>query len=255
MISRGTDQGQSSMAFAKVEPLKSSDTFVLVHGAWHGGWCWRPVAEYLRAAGHRVFTPTLTGLGERAHLVRADIALPLHVQDIVNVIRSEELTSIVLCGHSYGGMVITGVAGLARDAIRAMVYVDAFVPANGQSVVDMLPAQSVDGFVELLKDGLIQPPPLPLFTTDPAQEPWLRRRLTPHPMSSFQSPASGADALAHIARKVYVLAGRQPNPMSIQCAERAKADPLWEVESVDGGHDLMIDAPRELADILLRASG
>jgi pimeloyl-ACP methyl ester carboxylesterase len=243
------------MAFAKVERVEGSETFVLVHGAWHGGWCWRPVAELLRAAAHTVFTPTLTGLGERAHLVRADIALPLHVQDIVNTIRSEELTDIVLCGHSYGGMVITGVAGLAWDAIRAMVYVDAFVPSNGQSVVDMLPTQYVDGFVELLDDGLIRPPPLPLLTTDPAQEPWLSRRLTPHPMASFQSPASGAHALAHIARKVYVLAGRQPNPMALHCAERAKADPSWEVESVDGGHDLMIDAPRELADILLKASG
>ena len=116
-------------------------TFVLVHGAWHGGWCYKRVARLLRQAGHEVYTPTLTGLGERAHLINRAIDLDTHVQDIVGVICCEELSDVVLCGHSYGGMVITGVAEQIAAKIRSLVYLDAFVPENGKSLMDYLPAQ------------------------------------------------------------------------------------------------------------------
>ena len=116
-------------------------TFVLVHGAWHGGWCYKRVARLLRQAGHEVYTPTLTGLGERAHLMNQAIDLDTHVQDIAGVIRCEELSDVVLCGHSYGGMVITGVAEQIAAKIRSLVYLDAFVPENGKSVFDYLPAE------------------------------------------------------------------------------------------------------------------
>ena len=117
-------------------------TFVLVHGAWHGGWCYKRVARLLRQAGHDVYTPTLTGLGERAHLMNRAIALDTHVQDIVGVIRCEELSDVVLCGHSYGGMVITGVAEQMAAKIRSLVYLDAFVPENGKCLFDYLPASN-----------------------------------------------------------------------------------------------------------------
>ena len=112
-------------------------TFVLVHGAWHGGWCWRHVADLLTKAGHQVFTPTLTGLGERSHLIDASVNLSTHITDIVNVLKWERLNNVVLCGHSYGGFVISGVAEEMQDAIASMVFVDAFVPQNGDTVATL----------------------------------------------------------------------------------------------------------------------
>ena len=111
-------------------------TFVLVHGAWHGGWCWRRVADILERQGHKVFTPTLTGLGERSHLMRAGINVSTHVTDVVNVLKWERLKDVVLCGHSYGGLVVSGVAEQSAAAIGSIVFLDAFVPANGQAMED-----------------------------------------------------------------------------------------------------------------------
>ncbi len=112
-------------------------TFVLVHGAWHGGWCWRRVADLLEKQGHKVFTPTLTGLGERSHLLRAGINVSTHVTDVVNVLKWEGLTDVVLCGHSYGGLVVSGVAEQAADKIGSIVFLDAFVPDNGDSMAEL----------------------------------------------------------------------------------------------------------------------
>src|SRR5262249_25595660 len=111
-------------------------TFVLVHGAWHGGWCWRDVAARLRRAGHDVYAPSLTGLGERAHLARPGIALDDHVQDVVALLQMEALSDVVLVGHSYGGMVVTGAADREAARIRRLVYLDAFVPESGRCVLD-----------------------------------------------------------------------------------------------------------------------
>ena len=115
--------------------------FVLVHGAWRGGWCWRRVARVLRAAGHDVLTPTLTGLGERAHLMTRETNLSAHIQDVLAVLRWEGLSDVVLCGHSYGGMVVSGVADQAPERIRSLVYLDAFVPKDGESVFELLPPE------------------------------------------------------------------------------------------------------------------
>src|SRR5579863_4233762 len=113
-------------------------SFVLVHGGTRGGWCWKRVAALLRQRGHDVFTPTLTGLGERAHLASPTIDLDTHIEDIISVIRAEELSEIVLCGHSYGGMVVTGVADRIAEKIRSLVYVDALVPKDGECAFDLL---------------------------------------------------------------------------------------------------------------------
>ena len=126
-------------------------TFVLVHGAWHGGWCYKRVAQILRKAGHEVYTPTLTGLGERSHLMSPTVNLDTHVQDIGNVIRWEELSDLVLCGHSYGGMVITGVADKVPDKIKALVYLDAFVPSNGEAIADGLDPEMLAGMSDEAK--------------------------------------------------------------------------------------------------------
>src|SRR5690349_3432057 len=112
-------------------------TFVLVHGAWHGGWCWRRVADRLRRDGHAVFTPTLTGLGERSHLLQPGVDLATHVADVVNLMQWEQLSDVVLCGHSYGGFVISGVAEQMSTAIRAIVFLDAFLPQNGDTILKL----------------------------------------------------------------------------------------------------------------------
>src|SRR5271169_3209137 len=123
-------------------------TYVLVHGAWHGSWCWKRVRKALQAAGHEVFTPTLTGVGERSHLGSTSVSLSTHTADVVNLIRWEELSDVILCGHSYGGCVISGVADRIPDRIGALVYLDAFVLENGQSLHDALPPAMRDGQIE-----------------------------------------------------------------------------------------------------------
>ena len=138
--------------------------FVLVHGAWIGGWCWRPNAQALRKAGHEVFTPTLTGLGERSHLMNPSINLDTHIADIVNVIKHEELSDVVLVGHSYGGMVVTGVADALADKIRSLVYLDAFVPESGQALVDLAPPEPKP---QAASDYTLAPLPAAVFGARP----------------------------------------------------------------------------------------
>src|SRR5450631_1591587 len=164
-------------------------TYVLVHGAWHGGWCWQRVAPRLRAAGHDVYTPTLTGLGERVHLARPEIDLTTHVTDVVNLIQYEDLTDIVLVGHSSGGMVITGVVDQLPGRIAHLVYLDAFVPQPGQSLFDMV-GPELEGSVKALADkegdGWRVPPIVPLFgLEDQADLDWGLRKFSPQPLGTF----------------------------------------------------------------------
>jgi pimeloyl-ACP methyl ester carboxylesterase len=163
-------------------------TYVLVHGGAHGGWCYGPVARILRSAGQEVHAPTLTGLGDRSHLLRPGIDLDTHIADIVEVLHYEDLRDVILVGHSYGGMVITGVADRAPDRVGDLVYLDAATPANGQSLVDIAgplmraaraQGRVVDGVELVLFPGT---EPLPHYgVTDPADIAWMDERLTPIP--------------------------------------------------------------------------
>src|SRR5271157_4782762 len=134
-------------------------TFVLVHGAWHGGWCWRRVADRLRLDGHAVFTPMLTGLGERSHLLRPGIDLATHVADIVSVMRWEQLSEVVLCGHSYGGFVISGVAEMTLTRIRSIVFLDAFLPANSDTILKLTGPAVGDAIRAAMQRGELGVPP------------------------------------------------------------------------------------------------
>src|SRR5215831_5722049 len=136
-------------------------TFVLVHGAWHGGWCWKKVTPLLRAAGHEVYTPTLTGLGERVHLASPKVDLTTHIQDVVNVLDYEDLHEVVLVGHSYGGVVIAGVADRVPSRVGHLVYLDAGVPHNGEGYLDLLPnlRALIEEDSRLNGDGWRVPPP------------------------------------------------------------------------------------------------
>ena len=170
-------------------------TFVLVHGAWHGGWCWQRVADRLRNGGHIVFTPTLTGLGERSHLLQAGIDIGTHITDVVNVMKWERLSDVVLCGHSYGGFVISGVAEQMASAIRSIVFLDAFLPNDGDTMQNLTSAAVQDAIAGALTSGALGMPPRPaeFFDVNAADRAWVDGLCTPQPIGTFtykmRSPA------------------------------------------------------------------
>jgi len=233
--------------------------FVLVHGAWHGGWCWVRVADRLRRAGHRVDTPTLTGLGERAHLLNRDIDLDTHITDVIAAIEAEELRDVVLCGHSYGGSVITGVADRVAARLRALVYLDAFIPEDGQSMKDLVRPAAGARMAALAQeqgDGWWVPPrsAASFQVAAAADRDWVDRRCVRHPFATMTQPIRLTGGGNPVATRVYIrAAGYDASPFG-PFAERARNDPSWRYEEIDCGHDVMVDAPDELADALIRAS-
>ncbi len=232
-------------------------TYVLVHGGGHGGWCYQKVARLLRDAGHDVYTPTLTGLGERSHLLNADIDLNTHITDVVAVMKYEGLTDVVLVGHSYGGMVITGVADRAGDRIGNLVYLDAAHPANGQSLHDVAGemmqmardmGEVVDG-IELV----LQPfPGMGEFygVTDADDLAWMDDKLTAHPWACFgQKLTFDEAAVRSIPRTNINCTGALAQSTPEARARQLDGENNWEV---DTGHDLMITEPAVVAELLLR---
>jgi pimeloyl-ACP methyl ester carboxylesterase len=229
-------------------------TFVLVHGGGHGGWCWQPVARQLRAAGHEVHAPTLSGLGERRHLLDAATGLDTHIEDVAQMLFHEDLRNVVLVGHSYGGMVITGVADLSRERIARLVYLDAAIPEDGERLLDSSPglAQFDDSrMVEGVRLGLWPETVIgPLYgLTDPALVAWALPRLAPHPWKSFEDrlelrqPAAVAALPRAIVNCTSTLHRRPPEML-----------PRWSnaayVREVDTGHDLMLTDPDTVVALL-----
>jgi len=231
-------------------------TFVLIHGAWHGGWCWRRVADRLRGAGHAVFTPTLTGLGERAHLLRAGIGLETHIADVVNVFKWEGLADVVLCGHSYGGMIISGVAEEMGAALRAIVFLDAFVPRDGEAVQDLTgPAVREAAAAALARGDLGVPPrPAEAFGVNPDDRAWVDRLCVPQPIATFTDKIALTGAVARVPRKAYVRAASYANPGFDRAFASVRSDPAWRSYEVACGHDVMVDAPERLCEILLESA-
>ena len=231
-------------------------TFVLVHGAWHGGWCWQRVADRLRGGGHIVFTPTLTGLGERSHLLRAGIDLTTHITDIVNLMKWEGLSDVVLCGHSYGGMVISGVAEALPQAIRSIVFLDAFVPRNGEAVQDLTgPAVKEAALAALQRGDLVIPPrPAEAFGVNPADRAWVDRLCVGQPIGTFTDKIALTGAVGRIARKSYIRAASYANPGFDRALGEVRADKACRTYEVPSGHDVMVDMPERLAEILLEVA-
>ena len=230
------------------------ERFVLVHGAWHGGWCWAKVARLLRDAGHEVYTPTLTGLGERAHLARPEVDLELHIQDVVAMLEAEELRGVTLVGHSYGGMVVTGVAARAAGGrIAQLVYLDAFVPEAGKALLDYLGprADAMREAVRTQGEGWKLPPfpPERFGVTSQRDTEWLTKHLVPQPFRTFEQPlsAAGGDRL----KRSYVYCSRPATGTFDQFAERLRDDRKWTFHDVKTGHDAMVTAPGEVAKILM----
>jgi len=230
-------------------------TFVLVHGAWHGGWCWRRVADLLEGRGHKVFAPTLTGLGERAHLLTANVNLSTHVTDIVNVLKWENLSDVVLCGHSYGGLVIAGVAEQMQAAIGSIVFLDAFVPLDGDSV-QALTSQAVRGALRAGREKGeigIAPRPAEAFGVNARDRAWIDSKCTAQPIGAFTEKIRLTGAYNRIPGKTFIRAASYVNPGFDQALSRVKDDPSWRTFHATSGHDVMVDAPEWLADILVAA--
>jgi pimeloyl-ACP methyl ester carboxylesterase len=223
-------------------------TFVLVHGAWHGSWCWKRVRRSLQQQGHEVFTPTLTGIGERSHLLSPAVDLNTHTLDVLNLIRWEELEDVVLCGHSYGGMVVSGVADRIPQRIRSLVYLDAFVPEDGESLASFAPVSGGD-----LIDGWKCPAiTAEVFGVNPADRAWVDRQCTVQSVACFEQPVQLTGGLARIERIAYVYAGGWAGGESFfrPFYEKAKARG-WRAYELDSGHDVMLDCPDQLTTLLL----
>jgi pimeloyl-ACP methyl ester carboxylesterase len=227
--------------------------FVLVHGAWHGGWCWQYVAESLRTAGHRVFTPTLTGLGERAHLLRADTGLATCIDDICAVILNEELDDVVLVGHSFAGPVISGVADRMPERLSQLVYLDALVVQHGQSALSVLrPEVQRERSRTIDAEGLRMaiPEPDKFGVTDPVQAAWLRRRLTPHPLNAYTDPLQLRHALGNGLRKTYIAVTGPWYPPLAEIRDWIRQQPDWAWREIAAGHDAMVTSPAALSQLL-----
>ena len=239
---------------------QSAKTVVLIHGASHGGWCYDRVAGKLRTYGHQVFTPTLAGLAERASMDARRINLTTHVDEIVELFEREDLRDVVLCGHSYGGMVIGGVADRIPDRIGNLVFLDAVVPENGKCMNDyvfpgwrLLPILiSVWLFGRGYK--LTPPPPAWFFKVNKADQAMVNRRLTAHPYATLREKIRIGNNADRIANHTYIYATNWGNRQIAKQYEMAKKRMGWKVFEVPCGHDIMIDAPDRLAELLVSAS-
>ncbi|GAB2965888.1 alpha/beta hydrolase [Amycolatopsis acidiphila] len=228
-------------------------TFVLVHGAWHGGWVWQRVAPLLRAAGHEVHTPTLTGVSDRAHLLNPSVGLGTHIEDVVALVEAYDADDVVLVGHSYGGQVVTGVADRIPDRLSLRVYLDAFVGDDGEAAIELQPEtvaghyrESVagPGFGWLIPVRSLQV----LGVTEQSDVDWLGARLTPHPWLTYTEPLRLTGA-ADTVPAAFVECTDWMRVFRAH-AERAEARG-WPVRTVATGHEAMVTAPKELADVLL----
>lgn len=236
---------------------KAPGTFVLIHGASHGGWCYDRVAAILRSQGHRVFAPTLAGLAERVSMDARHINLTTHIDEVVALFEQEDLRDVVLCGHSYGGMVIAGVADRIPDRISNLVFLDAVVPEDGKSMNDyVFPGWRVLPIVVsvwLFGGGhrLTPPPPAWFFKVNKADRAMVDRHLTSHPYATLTEKIRIGDNTDRIPNHTYIHAANWGNPQITRQYELAKQRKGWKVFEVPSGHDVMIDAPDDLARILV----
>lgn len=220
-------------------------TYVLVPGAWHGAWTFEPLARSLRREGHEAYPLTLTGVGSRKHLLNASVNLDTHILDVVNLLEDEQITDAVLVGHSYGGMVITGAADRVPERVAGLVYIDAAVPEDGQSIWSLVTDNEREWYLNGVEDNGYTSAPLPFF--DP--------RATPHPLASLMQAIRLDGGLDRFAGKDYVYATGWPegSPFT-EVYERLSADPEWRTHALDSGHNVMRDAPDELLKVLLGAA-
>jgi pimeloyl-ACP methyl ester carboxylesterase len=232
--------------------------FVLIHGGFHGGWCWRPLADRLNALGHATTRPTLTGLGERRHLASRHLSLDVLIDDVVNHLAYEDLSDVVLVGHSFGGLPVSGAAERARERISHLVYLDALILQPGQTPYSVLPpevvAQRRQSCIETGGVRSFPPPPVTAFgvAEDHPQAAWLRSHLTPQPESLYDSPLSITGPVGNGLPCTYV-ACTAPVLSAVAGSQAwARQQKHWNWHEMPTGHDAMVTAPDELAALLVR---
>ncbi|MGG2041355.1 alpha/beta fold hydrolase [Burkholderia gladioli] len=228
-------------------------TFMLVHGAYQGSWVYSRLARNLRSAGHDVYTPTLTGLGERSHLADRAINLDTHIQDIVNAFKFENINDAILCGHSYGGMVITGVANEIGERIRSLFYIDAYAPTKGQSLAEITGPETSLSFLEQARanEGMLPPLPASVFNVNEADAAWVDAMSVPQPLATFiQGVRAGVDETS-VAKRTFLFASKNGGDWFVSTYEKLKHAPGWTVHTLPCGHAVMLDQPNELANLLL----
>ncbi|AUY51424.1 alpha/beta hydrolase [Streptomyces sp. CB01881] len=222
-------------------------TFVLIPGMLHGAWWYRPLTDGLRAAGHEVYPLTLTGVSERGHLNNAAVNLETHIRDVLGTLEAEQLTDVVLVGHSYGGMVASGVADRAPERIGALVYADAFVPRDGESAYQIVN--------EVWKQRYLAGAAAGDGSTVVGLSPFLDPRATVHPLASLFQPVTLTGAADAVTRRTYIHAERFPDTPFLETVARVRNDPAWTVHTLPVGHDLVREAPDEFLKITLAAAG
>lgn len=233
--------------------------YVLLHGAWHGGWAWDSVKPLLEGPGVRVFAMTLKGLAERQNENGPDVTLDTHIDEVIALMDRERMTNAVLVGHSYAGMVVTGVCDRRPERIAHVVYLDAFLPASGQRLYDMAPpervAQARRETAEKGKGYMAMPPDAAAWGLTGAHLELVNRRMTPHPANTIEQPLvltrGGPYA---VPRRTYIDCTQPAMPPFAGIKQRVKSDPRWNYVTVDAGHEVMISHPQLLANILARIS-
>ena len=236
----------------------ASKAFLLIHGTYCGGWIWRRASDLLEKQGHKVFSPTLTGLGERSHLLRKDISLDTQVTDIVNVIKWEDLRDICLVAHSYGGWIGSGALEQIGERVSSIVWLDAFKPENGQKPVDFTNEVFRKAVLDAAEKG--EPGfPVPGGKLGPVwvnekDSAYVSSKLTPHPVGTYLQPIALSGARDKVAKKTYIRATRFPSPVFDKALAECKTDKSWSTFEIASGHNLMLDAPERLTELLLQAS-
>jgi len=233
-----------------------SHTYVLVHGAWHGGWCWDAVAQILRSNGHRVFTPTLSGLGERSNLLSPQIDLQVFIQDVVDVLEQHDLSDVILVGHSFGGISIAGAADRVPQRVRQLVFLDAVVLSNGETAFSRLAPEIAAARRQLAletSNGLTIPvPPASAFGVfEPDQVALLERYCTPHPLKTFDDPIALTGPVGGALPKVYIQCVDPVYAPLQSSRDFVKAQKDWAWDEIATGHDAMVSAPEALAEKLM----
>ena len=237
--------------------------YVLVPGAWHGAWCWARVLPLLRAAGCVSHAITLTGVGDRAHLFSAGIRLAVHIQDVINLMSCEELDNVVLVGHSYAGMVITGVADTLlqqkRPVLQHLVYLDAIVPHSGESWSSQQPPEAVAARIKSAMTeggGVAIPPPDPkVFGLEGGDYEWVKRRMTPQPLGLYQETLHFDAVRVATLPRTFIDCTDPALAAMAAMRKRVREEASWRVLELKAGHDSMISAPRQLAEVLLSCAG
>jgi pimeloyl-ACP methyl ester carboxylesterase len=248
--------GESLVGAARAQATPR--TFLLIHGAWAGGWYWRRVSDLLEKNGHKVFSPTLTGLGERSHLLSKDINLDTHATDIVNVSKWEDLRDVCMVAHSYGGWIGSGALEQIGDRVSSIVWLDAFKPENGQRPLDLTSDVIRKGILEAAEKGEqgFPPPagnPVPIFVNE-NDSAYVTSKGTRQPISTYLQPIKLSGARGKVAKKTYIRATKYPSPVFDKALAECKSDSSWRTSEIDSGHLVMLDAPLWLADQLIQAA-